>query len=100
MLTFVCLSALILAGSADPQPKPAKVADVIKGLALDETKIDYADEPPGKLRSLHWQKVKLPGTEAEVRVEIDIVYTPDVFSDKRKWDIKAVRAATVIKVTI
>lgn len=84
----------------DPQLKPVKVADVIKGLGLDETKMHHSDEPPGKLRAISWRKVKLPGTDAEVDVEIEIVYTLDVFSDKRNWDIKAIRAATVTKVTI
>ena len=121
MLTAVCLSMCLLAAngtaqppasetkpapsvrefpSKDPQPKPVKVADVIKGLGLDETKMHHSDEPPGKLRAISWHKVKLPGTDAEVDISIEIVYTFDVFSDKRKWDIKAIRAATVTKVTI
>jgi len=31
---------------------------------------------------------------------VEVVYTLDLFSDKRGWDIKAVRAARVTKVTI
>lgn len=84
----------------ESQSKPIKVEEIIKGLALDEAKASYCDEPPGKLRALRWYRVKLNGTEAEVDVQIDIVYTLDLFSDKFEWDIKAVRAATVTKVTI
>jgi hypothetical protein len=82
----------------DPLPKLVKVVDVIKGLGLDESKMQHGDEPPGKLRWLRWSNVKLPGTNAEVDVEIHVVYT--LFSIKRDWDIKAVREATVLKVTI
>ena len=118
MLTFVYLGVFITQNFAPPaselkpapavrdlpskdvSAKPVKVADVIKSLGLDESKMSYTDEPPGKLRALHWRKARFPGTEAEVDVTIDIVYTLAVFSEKGDWDIKAVRAATVIKVTI
>lgn len=84
----------------DPQLERVIVADVTEALALDETKASYSTEPPGKLRTLRWSKVKLPGAETEADVEVDIVYTPDLFSEKFEWDIKTVRAATVTEVTI
>src|SRR5439155_1606742 len=75
------------------------VADVIRGLALDEAKFSYSDEPPGKLR-----EVECPATlgdaKVKVRVRIEVVYTLGLFSDKRQWDIKAVRAAAVRRVSI
>jgi hypothetical protein len=127
MVAHLCLAGLLVAGDppvselkpppairefsskGPPPPGPMKVADVIKGLGLDESDMGYSDEPPGKLRQLHWSRVKFPGTDAEVDVAIDIVYTPDLLSVirlnngkvmVRGWDIKAVRAATVLKVTI
>jgi hypothetical protein len=85
--------------SKEPQRKPVTVGEVIKSLGLDETKIGYSDEPPGKLAGVYWYNVKLPGTEAEVDVEIQLA-TRGPFSEKRAWDIKQVRAATVRKVEI
>jgi hypothetical protein len=96
-------------------PQPVTIADVIKRLGLDESKMSYRDEPPGKLRALYWHKVKLPGTGAEMDVEIQLenprsfavrklveiqLGTPPLITEKRTWDIKMVRAATVLKVTI
>jgi hypothetical protein len=75
------------------------VADVLKGLSLDESKLDYIDEPPGKLRALESEATPW-GKKAKVRVRIEVDYTAALFSEKRKWDPKAVRAATVRKVTV
>jgi hypothetical protein len=36
----------------------------------------------------------------KVLVRIEVIYTTALFSDQRKWDIKAVRAAKVRKVSI
>lgn len=111
------LSVCLLAGSGQPpasEPKPAppdrvtpaketkplKVADVVKGLGLDEAKVEYIDEPPGCLAKLYWSKVKLPGTEVAVDVEVVIVFTSALFSETRTWDIKKLRDVTVLKVTI
>ena len=119
MLTAVCLSMCLFAANGtaqppasetkpapsvlefpakEPPPNPVTVADVIKGLGLDEAKMRYGDEPPCILRELRWPKAKLPGTESEVEIVIQI--GGRLFSEKRRWDMKEVRAATVLKVTI
>lgn len=93
MFAFACLSMFVLIGAVEsppaPEPKPAPsvreflakdqppqpitVADVIKSLRLDEADVRYITEKPsGTLRMLTWRKVKLPGTEVEVDVEIQI----------------------------
>jgi hypothetical protein len=98
MLTAIILSASLLAG----EPEPAKhltMADVAKALSLDEATFRYSDEPPGKLQAVECQAT-LGDTPVKVRVRIELIYTPSLFSDKREWDIKRVRAATVRKVTI
>jgi hypothetical protein len=83
----------------DLQTKPLKVADVVKGLGLDVTKVSYIDEPPGILCGLRWNRTTLPGTDVQVEVRIQFA-ARGPFSDERKWDIKEVLGATVSKVTI
>jgi hypothetical protein len=98
MLAAVILSgSLVAALPADSED--LTVADVVKGLALDESKLSYSDEPPGKLRGLEC-RTTLRDTKVKVLVRIEVVYTTALFSDRRKWDIKAVRAAKVRKVSI
>lgn len=98
MFAAMMISAFLLA--MDPAAaKPLTVADVVKGLGLDESKFSYADEPPGKLRELKCPTI-LRDTTVKVDVRIEIVYTTALFSEKREWNIKAVRAAEVRKVTI
>jgi hypothetical protein len=108
LLTVLTLTLWVaLAGCADdsgssPRPTEAEkmtVAGVLKGLSLDETKLDYIDEPPGKLRALECEAT-FRDTKVKVRVRIHVVYTHDLFSVEQKWNPKAVRAATVHKVTI
>jgi hypothetical protein len=82
----------------DRQSKPVNVAEVMKALGLDEKRVSFDDEPPGKLQSLRWRNVKLPGTEAEVNVEIHVAGR--LFSERRRWDMKTVRTLTVIEVRI
>ena len=98
----------------NPEPKRLTVSDVIKGLGLDEANVRYITEKPsGTLRRLSWSKVKLPGTEAEVDVEIQIgnpfLYHSegDVFYElidgdfpNGKWKRKRLQDITVLKVTI
>jgi len=94
MFAALMISASLLA--ADPIPaERLTVADVVKGLGLDEAKFSYDDEPPGKL----WA-VKCPTTMNKVTVRVRIELVSKIFSDKLDWDIKAVRAATVHKVVI
>jgi hypothetical protein len=81
------------------EPEKLTVADVLKGLSLDESKLEHIDEPPGKLRELE-AETTLRDSKIKVRVRIEVVYTLDLFSKERNWDPKAVRAATVRKVTI
>jgi hypothetical protein len=51
MFAAVILSgSLVAALPADSDD--LTVPDVVKGLALDEAKFSYSDEPPGKLRGL------------------------------------------------
>jgi hypothetical protein len=38
--------------------------------------------------------------KVKVRVRIEVVYTLGLFSDKREWEMKAVRGAAVRKVSI
>jgi|GEM_PF-6854964 len=83
----------------EPQPKRVTVAEVIKGLILDESKMLLLDEPPGKLNGVRWEKVKLPGTEAVVDVEIETVRT-FVLSPTGKYDKNVILSAVVTKVTI
>lgn len=86
-------------GAQVSEQKKPTVAEVLKALQLDETKLRHSDEPPGKLRALEGE-VTLRDTRLKVNVRIDLVYTTAVFSTERKWDPKAVRAAAVQKVTI
>ena len=104
-LTFAL--CVVASGFADDKPnnpapnKPEKmtVADVIKALSLDESKLEYIDEPPGKLSALGCVAM-LRDTKAKVRVRIEVVYTLDLFSENRNWKQTAVRKATVDRVTI
>jgi hypothetical protein len=80
-------------------PEKVTVADVLRGLSLDPSKLRYIDEPPGKLQELECETT-LRDTKVRVRVRIEVVYTLALFSDQRKWAPQAVRAATVRKVTI
>jgi hypothetical protein len=135
MLAFACLSTFVLVGAAvepppksepkpassvrefpakDQPPQPLTVGDVIKGLGLDEAGVRYITEKPsGTLRMLSWRKVKLPGTEAEVDVEIQIG-NPSLYHSQGnvfyeliggdfpngKWKRKRLQDITVLKVTI
>jgi hypothetical protein len=98
MFAAVVLSGCLL-GCGMAGAEKLTVADVLQGLSLDESKLEYLDEPPGKLRGLEGVAT-LRDSKVQVRVAIEVVYTPDLFSDRRKWDPKVVRAATVRKVTI
>ena len=98
MLTAVLVSGCLLATPAAPAEK-LTVADVFKALSLDEAKLEYIDEPPGKLREVECEAT-LRDTKVGVRVRIEVVYTPQLFSEQRKWDARAVRAAAVRKVTV
>jgi hypothetical protein len=97
------LSALIfsgcLLGYGVTESEKVTVADVFKALSLDESKLEYSDEPPGKLREVECQAT-LRDTKVKVRVRIELVYTTELFSAERKWDAKALRAAAVRKVII
>jgi hypothetical protein len=97
MLTMIMVSGCLLACAA-PAEK-LTVADVFKALALDQAKLEYIDEPPGKLREVQCE-ASLRDTNVKARVRIEIVYAPELFSMERKWDPKTVRAAAVRKVTI
>lgn len=99
-----------------PKGSPLTVAAVIKSLGLDEAKVRYIEEPSGKLRALHWGKIKLVGTETEVDVEIQLgdplPFTemkkvveirpgePLLVTEKRVWNIRRLQDAPVLKVTI
>jgi len=96
---IVLIAAGCLLGCGRAEPDRATVADVVKGLSLDESKLVYVDEPPGKLEALECTAT-LRDTKVKVRVRIEVVYTPALFSDTRKWDAKAVRAAAVRNVII
>jgi uncharacterized protein (TIGR03067 family) len=76
---------------------PVQVADVIALLRLDESSLTYVDEPPGKLQALRGTTT-LPGSKTKVVVTIKVVYTVDLMSPKRQWDIKNVREARVTDV--
>jgi len=95
------------AASADDSPrrtvsaesKNLTVSDVLKALALELSQLEYSDEPPGKLRELYCETT-LRDSKNKVRIQIDVNYTVALFSTDRRWDPKAVRAATVRNVTI
>jgi len=98
------IMAVVIAGSSVLAAGPDSaegltVADVVKGLSLDEARFSYSDEPPGKLRAVECPAT-IRDTTVKVRVRLELVYTPNLFSDKRAWDIERVRAATVQKVVI
>jgi hypothetical protein len=108
MLTVLTLTLLVSAATRSDEnkstpgpagPKKMTVADVLKGLSLDASKLEYIDEPPGKLRELQCE-ASLRDTKVKVRVRIEVVYTVNLFSEKRKWDPKAIRAAGARRVTI
>jgi hypothetical protein len=80
-------------------PDKLTVADVFKALTVDESRLEFSDEPPGKLQEVACEAV-LRDTKVKVRVRIEVDYTVELFSETRQWDLKAVRAATVRKVTI
>ena len=96
---ILCNAACAQKSPASDMPEKLTVADVLKGLILDESKLTYVDEPPGKLRAIECDAV-LRDSSVRVHVRIDVAYTVELFSDSRKWDPKVVRAATVHKVTI
>jgi hypothetical protein len=98
MFTSVMVSGCIL-GCGAAAAEDLTVADVLKGLSLEKAKLEYVDEPPGKLRAVECEAT-LRDTKVKVRVRVEVVYTPDLFSEQRRWDPKAVRAATVRKVMI
>jgi hypothetical protein len=95
----VVLMTLGLASTPNDDGQKLTVADALKWLSLDESKLKHIDEPPGKLRELEGEAV-LRDTKIRVRVRLELVYTLDLFSAERKWDPKAVRAATVRMVKI
>ena len=98
MFTALVVSGCIL-GPAVGEPNTLTVANVLKGLSLDGSKMSYEDEPPGKLQALECTAT-LRDTKVKVRVRIEVVYTRALFSADREWDPKAVRAAEVRWVTI
>src|SRR5262245_34215427 len=87
--------------SAKTPAKPEKmtVADVIKALSLDDSKLEGCAEPPGKLQALECETI-LRDTKVKVQVRIEVVYTLELFSVEHEWDKKAIRAATVREVKI
>jgi hypothetical protein len=62
--------------------------------------MSYISEPPLVIQGFRWTRTKLPGTEVEVDVEIELSGPFGFFDKKKRLDIKEVRAATVRKVTI
>ena len=81
----------------DPRPGELTVADILAGLKIDESSLIYEDEPPGVLWALSGT-IALPGNAAKANIRIEL--KDAIFSNKRKWDPKAVRAAKVAKVVI
>ena len=84
---------------APARPEKMTVADVIKALSLDDSKLEGSAEPPGKLRALECETT-LRDTKVKVRIRIEVVYTIELFSVEHQWDKKVIRAATVRKVEI
>lgn len=90
-----------------PQAKPGvapelgtlTAGDVFAALGIDGSKLEYLDEPPGKLRELR-ATVRLRDTQTVVAVRIQLRYTPDLMSTTGKWDTERVRAAKVLAVTL
>ena len=80
-------------------PEKMTVADVLKALSLDDSKLEYSAEPPGKLQVLECATT-LRDTKVKVRIRIEVVYTIELFSVEHQWDKKVIRAATVRKVEI
>src|SRR5262249_30258998 len=79
-----------------PPPQTLIAADVLKALAIEDAALEHVDEPPGKLQMLR-SSTTLRDTNVKVNVQIDLVYTPALFSETRSWDAKAIRAAAVRK---
>jgi len=98
MLAAVILSSSLLAAFPG-DPENLTVADVVKSLALDESKFSYIDEPPGKLQKIECITT-LRDTKAKVTVHVELVYTLALFSENGNWDKNKVRAAKVRSVSI
>ncbi len=84
--------------SGHSQERPAAVKTV--GQVLDHFKVDpknlvFVDDPPGKLQAVEF---KVKRKEKILRIEVQLKYTLELFSAERKWDMKVVRRATVLKV--
>src|SRR5262249_61258685 len=80
-------------------PEKLTVADVLKSLSLADAKLEYVDEPPGKLQAVECNAT-LRDTNVKVRIRIDLKYTLALFSDTRTWDTKAIQSASVRQVKL
>jgi hypothetical protein len=104
MRTALTLFALVLIPAVartedNRRPEKMTVADVLKALSLTDTKLDFVDEPPGKLQALECEAT-LRDTKTKTRIRIELVYSGELFSGTRTWDAKAVSGATVHHVVI
>jgi hypothetical protein len=73
--------------------KPA--AAVLDHYHLKYADLEMEDEPPGKLQAFAFVR-----PEDKKRVVVRLQYTPKLFSSDRKWDLQAVRAATILEVAV
>jgi hypothetical protein len=93
----------VVVAEEKPNPEPElgvmTVADVLLALQLDESRLQYIDEPPGKLRELR-AVASLRGSNTNVVIRISVVYTFDLMSITGTWESRKVRAAKVSDVTI
>ena len=67
---------------------------------LDHYRLRYADllledEPPGKLQAFSFVR-----PDDRQRVVVRLQYTPKLFAADRKWDLQAIREATITAVTV
>ncbi len=69
------------------------VRDCMKRLNLKLGDAIYSDEPPGKLACLRFEQ---PDGKDLV---INLKYSKELFSDRRKWNYDAVLNASVLEVT-
>jgi hypothetical protein len=102
MFVMIAVGWAVLSASSNAQDRTGAVrkltvGDVLRGLSIDESKLNYSDEPPGKLQEL---TANVALGQSKVNVRIEIRYTSELFSAERKWDPRKVRAAEVQKVTI
>lgn len=66
------------------------LSETVSKLGLDEASFDYTDEPPAKLKMIRLER-------DQTFLEIHLQYEPELlFSDRRKWPLAKIGAATVI----